>query len=254
MDINDKEEYFDYIIDCRGFPKDFSEYKICDIPVNHCLVHNKKEPGDWCYTGHRATKNGWMFEIPLRTRQSYGYLFNNNITSKEQALEDFSKEIDVPVSDLDDIQYIFKSYYCKKAFDGRVLKNGNSVTFFEPMFANSLWIYNNVIRYFVSYLHNDAITVDDVNNEISMLGDQVEHMIYYFYHGGSTYDTEFWNQTKTHACNKLYSNNNLERCINQFQNYKNEGYNNCPPTTSWVFNGTALDIIDREFGYNYFKG
>lgn len=254
MILDGKEEFFDYIIDCRGFPKDYSDYTICDIPVNHCLVHNIREPGNWNYTGHRATRNGWMFEVPLQSRQSYGYLFNDQIVSKEEALEDFSREIGVDKNDLDNIEYCFKSYYCNKAFDGRILKNGNSVTFFEPMFANSLWIYNSVIRYFLDYLHNKQITPDDVNKEIAKLGDQVEHMIYYFYHGGSTYDSKFWDHAVSNAKKKLSVNTNLKRCIEEFEIHRGNGFNNAPAGGLWVFNGTALDIIDREFGYNYFKG
>ena len=93
---NLEELDYDYIIDCRGFPKDYSNYiKPKEMLINHALVHNIKKQGDWNYTGHRATKNGWMFEIPLMERQSYGYMHCDSITSKEEALNDFAEEINI---------------------------------------------------------------------------------------------------------------------------------------------------------------
>ena len=99
--VNGELYQFDYILDCTGFPKDYNEdYQVMDyMPTNRAIVHSKHLPANWGYTGHRATKNGWMFEIPLTTRQTFGYLFNDNITSKEEAQEDFSKEAERFVSE-----------------------------------------------------------------------------------------------------------------------------------------------------------
>ena len=73
---------FDYVIDCGGYPDDYSEYNINKfISLNSCLVHNTK-PENYNFTHHKATPNGWMFGIPLQSRQSWGYLYNDTITSK----------------------------------------------------------------------------------------------------------------------------------------------------------------------------
>ena len=100
---------YDYIVDCCGFPKDYKSNYISPpgLMINRALTHNIKKRGNWNYTGHRATKNGWMFEIPLMERQAYGYLFNDTLTSKKEAMEDFSKEIDTPVDQLDKTDYSF---------------------------------------------------------------------------------------------------------------------------------------------------
>ena len=63
--INNNEETFDLVVDCRGYPTDYTDYNLIeDMPVNHCLVHTITKPGDWNTTIHQATKNGWMFGIP----------------------------------------------------------------------------------------------------------------------------------------------------------------------------------------------
>jgi len=57
---------YDYIVDTRGFPEDWNDYHVVtSLPVNHALIHTVYEPGNWQYTEHRATANGWQFGIPL---------------------------------------------------------------------------------------------------------------------------------------------------------------------------------------------
>ena len=87
--VDGKKYSFDYVIDCGGYPDDYSDYFLGKpISVNSCFVHNTK-PEKYCYTHHRATPNGWMFGIPLQSRQSFGYLYNDTITTEEDAIENF---------------------------------------------------------------------------------------------------------------------------------------------------------------------
>ena len=87
--LSNGEEKFDLVIDCRGYPTDYSDYIIAkDMPVNHCLVNMIPTPGNWTSTIHQATKNGWMFGIPLQSRQGWGYLYNDTITTREEAVAD----------------------------------------------------------------------------------------------------------------------------------------------------------------------
>lgn len=256
--IGDTVHNFNYVIQCTGFPKDYSQYQVCNLPVNHCLVHNIKKPGDWEYTGHRATKNGWMFEIPLTTRQSYGYLFNNTITSIAEAKEDFSKEIMVPESLLDNIEYKFKSYYAKDIFDGRILKNGNAAIFFEPISATSLWLYDNINRLLFAYMAGNTLgdtdlepTIPNVNTQFLNIANQVEELICYYYHGGSIYDTPFWKHTKEITSKRLEISENLQRMISGFRREHEIG----TPVNAgqWCFTAPGLMKIDKNFGYNYFS-
>jgi hypothetical protein len=36
-------------------------------------------------------RNGWMFQIPLTTRKTSGYLYNKELTSYDEAVKDFCK-------------------------------------------------------------------------------------------------------------------------------------------------------------------
>jgi tryptophan halogenase len=193
--INNKVYSFDFLIDCRGFPESYNDYHVFDdAPVNSALVHNIYGVSkSWNYTVHKATKDGWMFEVPLSSRHSYGYLYNKNITSVEQARINFSKEIGVELTDLENIEYNFKSYYTKNLIENRIIKNGNRSVFFEPMFANSLWLYDQVNRIAWDYI-NQKVDQDLGNYHFVDCCVMVHDMIHFHYHGGSIFNSDFWQE------------------------------------------------------------
>lgn len=244
---------YDYVIDCRGFPKDYSEYHLSNLPLNSCLVHNVPIPGDWEYTGHRATNNGWMFEIPLTNRQSYGYLYSDAITTTEAAKEDFSKEIGVDVANLDNIEYKFKPYYAKKIFDGRICKNGNAAIFFEPMSANSLWIYFNINTTLLHYIIGRLPSAELVNDLYLNNATAVEDMLCYFYKGGSTYDTDFWNHVKSLSADRLQKSIHLKGALDNYYISKQRNVSLSSMDYNWVFSTEVLARVDNFLGYGYFK-
>ena len=194
-----------------------------------------------------------MFGVPLSSRTSYGYLFNDRITPVDVAKANFSKEIDVPVDELDTIEYKFMSYYAKNVLDKKILKNGNRAVFFEPMFANSLWLYKMTDRLFVSYI-KQGIPESHVNDVFQSMAHEVEELICFFYHGGSKYNTEFWKNVKPYASKKLETSKTFsimkkimtrQHKLKQFDPTINEH--------SWVFSEKHLFTIDEKLGYNYFK-
>jgi len=259
--VDGTEHIFDYVIDCRGWPKDFTNYHVIEqAPVNHAIIHSVEEFETFEWTGHRATVDGWMFEIPLATRLTYGYLFHDEITSIEQAKINFSKEINVPVNELSNIEYKFKSYYAKEPLGKRVMKNGNTAVFFEPMSANSLWSYDIANRLFFDYAVNGQGTIDHVNQAFVMNSKAIEEIIYFYYHGGSIYDTPFWKRVVA------YTKDYIENHSHNFKNTQQAFIELRPELAkdplllaklnkpNWIFGPVNLVMIDHNFGYNYFLG
>jgi hypothetical protein len=247
MDQNDNEVIinktykFDYVIDCRGFPKDYSNYTMVDLPINHCLVHAVNEPGDWNFTYHTAHKNGWMFGIPLQKRQGWGYLYNDTITSKENALENF-REITKRDITLDNIrEYMFKPFKAKKYADGRILLNGNSSLFYEPIEAISGGFYDTLNIFYYEYIFNKTFNEKDINLNIDYMADKYVNFISYLYHGGSIYNTDFWNYAKK-ICTKNLKNN---KWVETIQTIK-EGKENL---TRFPLSCEAWKILDENL-YN----
>jgi hypothetical protein len=192
---------FDWIIDCRGYPTDYTDYSISDvIPVNHCLVNMIPEPGSWEWTYHTAHKNGWMFGIPLQSRQGWGYLYNDTITAREDAVDDIAERFNTPKEQLTLKEFSFKNYFAKEFMVGKVLKNGNRALFFEPIEAMSGYFYDQVMKHFFDVLLGER-TALSINTELNRIAEDLETFIAYLYHGGSTYDSEFWKITKA-KCSK----------------------------------------------------
>jgi len=152
----------------------------------------------------------------------------------------------------------FKSYYSKKIFDGRILKQGNAAIFFEPISATSLWLYDQINRMFMDYLlganlrNSEDIepTIENVNSQFINIANQVEELICYYYHGGSIYDTPFWNNTVRLTNDRLKRSENLERMKKSFEIHNENG----TPVNAgqWCFTAPGLMKIDKNFNYYYF--
>lgn len=246
---------FDYIIDCRGFPDDYSEYHVIkDAPVNRAFVHNSEgEVKSWNYTSHRATKDGWMFEIPLSSRFSRGYLFNDSITKPEIARKNFSDLIGLDESRLDNIEYKFKSFYSKNLVNGRIIKNGNRSVFFEPMFANSLWLYDQVNRIAWDIIQ-EKVSENIANDYFITCCKTVEDMINFHYHGGSTHSTDFWKINSQRSREKIKNSeliNEVRELLKEQTNTRTYREDHGP---NWIYTARSLMILDKHFGYNYFSG
>jgi hypothetical protein len=245
-----KQEY-DYVMDCRGFPKNFAtnEYNLCtELHVNHALIHNIDGKYDWYHTKHIATPDGWMFGIPLQSRKSYGYLYNDTITTKDDAKTNFSVQIGVPIEELDNIEYKFQAYWAKQILNGRIIKNGNNAIFFEPVLANSLTNYYFINQLFLRYI-TKKISAETLQIEFNAFAQETEDLIHYIYHGGSTYDTLFWQIAKEVSKNKLKTSKKFKEIYSIFFRNKNTYVTNC----NWRLGDYSILVYDKNFEYNYFS-
>lgn len=253
--VGGKVEKFDYVVDTRGFPKEWTDdyHMVESLPINRAIINTVYAPGDWQYTEHRATPNGWQFGIPLQHRRTYGYLFNDKITPVEEAYEDFAKFFDINVKDVGRLEgqteYQFTPYYTTKALDGRVFKNGNRAIFFEPISASSIYFYIHA-NYLLLDVLQGIITPAQANYEFADYARQLESLICFIYHGGSTYDTPFWQHTKELTTAHLMKSKHFEKALIETAEWNRRGLPHFAP--GWVFSGFHLNLIDEKLGYNYF--
>ena len=204
--VNNEIYFYDYVIDCRGTPTDFKDYVVSDVlPLNHALVHTINKPGDWNYTKHIATKNGWMFGIPLQTRQNYGYMFNDKITSVQGAIQDlnyiFNTELNLK-------EFKFKAYHAKVFLKNRILKNGNKAVFFEPLEALSGVMYDQINRFMWDHIYNNH-SEEWLNEQCIAISKKCENFIAFIYNESSSFNTPFWKttreKTKKHLTNQTWT-------------------------------------------------
>jgi tryptophan halogenase len=185
----------DYIFDCRGKSlNNWDDYETLINPLNSALLCRKsgKDP-DLIYTRCVATPDGWCFVIPNPDSVSFGYLYNDTITEKNDATHNFKNIFDCEV----DFSLSFKNYVAKNFWlDDRVILNGNRYCFIEPLEATSTGLYQRVaahawdtIVFGVDKKHANDRLMEEVK--------KTETFILWHYQSGSKYNTPFWDYAKT---------------------------------------------------------
>jgi len=250
--IDGRTEQFDYVIDCRGFPSDFSDYKMSDCsPVNHCIVYSVPPENQEPYTDHIAMNHGWMFGIPLQSRSTYGYLFNDTKASREDVISEMGEYLGTPLVPENTVEYQFRSYYAKQVYSGRVLKNGNRALFLEPLSATSIFMYIQTVKSFTDHLAlPGTFSEHGINEAFDANVESLEDMLSFFYHGGSELDTEFWRHAKALGQHRLKNSEVLKYIKEEFKKYDEIGLTHKGP--KWFFTPVTLRIVDEKMGYNYF--
>ena len=234
-DIDSLKKDYDFIIDCRGYPDDYSDYYMSELPLNHCLVKAIPEKGSFDFTYHYAHRNGWMFGIPLKTRQGWGYLFNDRLTSIDDAVENISEIFNEKTEYSNLREFKFKPYRCKTFLKDNILKNGNRAIFYEPLEALSGVFYDKINRTSFDYLCGNR-SEDQVNVEINQAALQYERFIAFVYHGGSIYNSAFWQDA-------------VKRCKNIIGDY--DFSKNLKHKDVWPFQYPAWKILNDGLEYKY---
>lgn len=247
--LNDTDHDFDYVLDCMGFPTDFSAYTVSDCsPVNRCEIVNIPA-GQFeyeHYTDHIATENGWMFGVPLQSRKTYGYMYNDQITPREEAQKDVMKMLGV--KELENKEYRFRCYYANELISGRVGKNGNKAVFFEPIIANSIFLYIYSARLFYDFVMGQVSRSDSNRNFVDFSSD-VTDVISYYYQGGSLFDSEFWRYAQPAAQKRLAGRARFQDMMRLYADHKKRGILNHAPTYTYV--PLNWEYIDEKLGYSF---
>lgn len=255
--IDGHEQFFDYVVDCMGFPQNFNRYTYSDCsPVNRALISSQMA-GDFKYepyTDHIACKHGWMFGVPLQSRKTFGYMYNDQLCTPEEAAADMrailgQKELDASTGrGISTAEYIFRCYYANEFIDGRVAKNGNKALFFEPLIANSIFLYIYTARLTYDYIMGAAHR-DSVNAQFVKAVQEMEDVISYYYQGGSKYDTPFWRHAVPFATQRLEKRDEFRHLMQHYGYLKSRGVVHHGPTYAFV--PLTWEIVDEQLGYGY---
>jgi len=184
----------DYIIDCRGTPKDLSNYDKLINPLNAALLSNlPKKENDVAWTRCIATPHGWTFYIPLPNTTSVGYLYNSNITTKEEAEKDFKERFGIEKINhsLNFNQYIAKN----PIIDKRIFLNGNKLFFLEPLEATAMGSYIRANGWYFRAI-TGVSTPEDSVKRLKEYITKVQDFILLHYEKGSKFNTPFWDYAK----------------------------------------------------------
>lgn len=219
---------YDFIFDCRGFPtsEEFAsgDYQFPEFEtVNSLLVFQHHHPYTHPYTDNIIHRDGWQFGINTASRKAHGYLYNKDITSKDDALKNYmSINKNVPIDEKEVKSLSWKFYSAKKAIENRIVKMGNKLFFFEPIQGIPLHHYNIFTHIVIDYiaarhfsfdwnfrhtldgfLDDRFYTPEEAVNEF-----HVKTMDRYFEiictnYIGNHLDSDFWRITRHNAVTKL---------------------------------------------------
>lgn len=191
----EKEIDSDIIFDCRGrHNRDPKLYYDLINPLNSVILSRKEIPDlSMHYTRCVATPHGWTFVIPNHDGVSYGYLFNNKITSVIESENSFRDMFDVNPGEC----LHFENYTAKNCFVGkRTILNGNRLAFLEPLEATSTGLYQATCRIYHEYFRNYR-NKENTNIEVLKEMKRIETFVLWHYQYGSVYDTPFWEYAKS---------------------------------------------------------
>jgi len=197
-DINNVDA--DYVFDCRGKPKDFTDYEDLKNPINACILAKpnwdvSKNP----WSRHVATPDGWTFVIPTKSSSpSYdycvGYCYNSDITSKGDAEKTFIDMFDVQIKK----HLGFKNYVAKyPVIDNRIVLNGNRLFFLEPLESSATQTYIEWTRYILDCILHKEDPFKNGSGFVRNYIKETQNFVLWHYHYGSKYNTPFWNYART---------------------------------------------------------
>jgi len=148
-------------------------------------------------------------------------------------------------------EFNFKSYKAKKYIDGRIVKNGNRALFYEPIEALSGYFYDQVLRYFFDYLQL-KYTEDAVNKELDIMANNIELGISFLYHGGSTYNTDFWKYATKITSEKLESDKYWKHTVDKITELKKQHNGGFGYMGVGAFTMKSWLDFEKNLNYNIF--
>lgn len=265
----------DLFIDCTGFKRllmskveenKFNSYSN-NLLTNRAIafhIKNEEDTNINNYTHVIAQKYGWMWDIPLQHRKGCGYVFNDQMTTVEEAKKEIEEDLGHKIDIQKDIK--FEPGRIDKAWTKNVISTGLATGFLEPLEATSIHMTVLQINHFIeNYLtenlncKNESL-INQYNLEIGSIWDDLKDFIRLHYQSKRT-DTEFWKEASSNATLsprlkqlleiwKIRTPRVADYQINSAKNFYYLG------NTLWIQILMGMDLLDRNMvknEMNYFK-
>jgi tryptophan 6-halogenase len=202
--LNNKLINGDFFIDCSGFKKiilsklgakwvSYKDY----LPMNRAItlstslnLKNDIKP----YTTCTALQNGWTWQIPTQTHQGNGYVFSDEYTSKDQALNEFNQHLGTNIEkEAKDIK--FEAGKVDKFWIKYCVSIGLAGSFIEPLEAQSIGFSIKQAQTLAKYLHtwefNKEYSSSKYNDKCNLLFDNAVNFVQIHYLT-KRQDSKFW--------------------------------------------------------------
>ena len=205
-------ESYDFVVDCvRGGLWDKETYSPAYYnPTDTKLTINRKIPGDWDYTAYIATEHGYLTGIPTQDAQTWIYSYDSDITTEEEAVEDFNKHCAVKKHcsyKKTESDHMTSDYCIHK--NKKYARCGRALGLNDDLTGYTNYVETDLGEAIAEFLFSDPampcnnlqhLEIEDRWNDC-----QIDHgvLMAFYTQFGSKYKSKFWEQTRTDACKFL---------------------------------------------------
>jgi flavin-dependent dehydrogenase len=155
------------------------------------------------YTVGYGMDYGWTFSVPLLDRRSFGYTYDSNFISPDQALEELEELSSSSTRVVDPLNLKWQPGGYKQSWQHNFALLGLSSAFVDPFDANTIALQFRQIFTFIKWLQTHDDSVPDMYNQLTSafienVGERVE-----LHQGLAPRDTsEYWKRNKEIAKQK----------------------------------------------------
>jgi tryptophan halogenase len=189
--------------------------------------------------------NGWMWEIPLTTKTSVGYIYSNKFITKEEAIKELMKEYpEVPYKDIKAIS--FDPFILDKPWVDNLISIGLGQSFIDPLQSSILLQTRTHLTSLIEALKSPNplgyVQIDKFNRMCTDHRDAFLAFIELHYRGCIRRDTKYWRY--------VTSIPHISKGASDFINYGNTYINNRPlDWEKWHILAAGLELIDLSRTY-----
>ena len=218
------------------------------LPVNRTILNPLFKDFDTIppYTQAEASKNGWIFNIPLSNRKGTGYIYCSDITSDEEALQDYNqwllKNFNTELNGNNRI-ISFSNGHWDKSWINNCVSLGLANSFLEPLEATSIHHAWTLLQQFVNLydFNHNKLSIDLFNKFSNQMYENSLRYLKFFYTTKRT-DSEFWKYVNSRSTEWL--DDFLEKLEASF-------ISKFDIDDGIMFNG--IDFVSVAYGHGYFK-
>ncbi|RUO44855.1 tryptophan halogenase family protein [Idiomarina aquatica] len=203
----------DLFIDCTGFRAklieeqlqvgwdDCSQWLLCDRAVTMHLPYDRFYPGEVRpYTTATALSNGWVWDIPMQSRRSVGYVHSSAYISKQDAEAEL-RAYQGGDSSSQDVRFIdFKVGRRRQNWVNNVVAVGLSGGFIEPLESTGLYLSELGVVALAEYFPWQASSMQAMSERYNRVLQNRYYEILDFinmhYCLTQRDDTEFWREVR----------------------------------------------------------
>ena len=198
-----------------------------------------------------AQPNGWMWQIPTQERYGCGYVYSDNFTTYDKALEELIKNTGRKIEPIRNLK--FEAGRVNKFWNKNILSIGLASGFLEPLQATS--IHSTIIQLDIFAYHhfNSDINKIDFNLSPKVYNDSIIKMwddfrdLLQIHYMTEREDSEFWKYCKYELPKTEKVKYILEVCKKRAPSaWDFDVYHGAATWGVWCWTILGLDLVSKE--------